>query len=87
MPMTNAHIEALIKAQLDIVRLQAHLEHQTKAMEDLKLSQAAQTVQLKAIQELLSEARGGWRMMMLMGGAGAALGGFISWAGQHFVWK
>lgn len=78
---------ALTKAQVDIARLEAQMEHLTHSIDDIKLSNAAQTVQLKAIQELLSEARGGWRMMMLMGGAGAALGGFISWAGTHFIWR
>lgn len=38
------------------------------------------------VLEKLSEAKGGWRVLMLLGGAGAALGGAVTWAVQHFRW-
>ena len=98
MPMTEANVEALIKARTDIARLEAQLQHQTdaiaelrrsqsEAMIEMRISQATQNTQLRAIQDLLNEAKGGWRMVMLMGGGGAMLGGLISWLGQHFIWK
>lgn len=40
----------------------------------------------KAIHEIsgqLSEAKGGWRVMMMVGGAGASLGGLVSWFVTH----
>lgn len=87
MATDSAQAAALIQAKVDIAVLQAQNKHLVDAIEDIRLSNAAQTLQLKAIQELLSEARGGWRMMMLMGGAGAMLGGVMSWIGQHINWK
>lgn len=38
---------------------------------------AAQSVELAKINSTLSEAKGGWRMMMLVGGISAAIGGLI----------
>ncbi|WP_165837523.1 hypothetical protein [Zavarzinia aquatilis] len=32
---------------------------------------------VREIKSLLTEARGGWRMLLLVGGAGAALGGLV----------
>ena len=34
---------------------------------------------LNQINDTLSEAKGGWRVLMLVGGAGVALGGIIAW--------
>lgn len=50
---------------------------------DMKLKQAAMDVKLDLVIDKLSEAKGGWRMLMLLGGAGATLGGFIVWAIQN----
>ena len=41
---------------------------------------------LGQILDTLSEARGGWRTLMWLGGAAAALGGFVAWALQHIRW-
>lgn len=38
---------------------------------------------IAAISGQLSEAKGGWRVMMLIGGAGATLGGIASWLLTH----
>ena len=40
---------------------------------------------LDEIQVLLSEARGGWRILMLIGGAGATVGGLVAWGMQHIT--
>jgi hypothetical protein len=38
---------------------------------------------LRAIQATLSEAKGGWRVMMLIGGAAGTLGGLLGWILSH----
>lgn len=38
---------------------------------------------LRGIQETLSEAKGGWKMMMLIGGSAGSAGAFIGWAFSH----
>lgn len=34
---------------------------------------------IKEISKTLSEAKGGWRMLMIFGGIGAAIGASMSW--------
>lgn len=41
---------------------------------------------LEALSKTLNEARGGWRTLMWLGGAVAALGGVLGWALQHLRW-
>ena len=50
-----------------LARMQTDIEAVTVAITQL-------TVTLSSINITLSEAKGGWRMLMVVGGAGAALG-------------
>lgn len=72
--------EKLIKAQVDIGILQTQ-------MAELRAGQATMMEQLKEIQATLSEARGGWRMLMLLGGVGAAFGSVVTYLIQYFPIK
>jgi len=56
----------------DIKHLQADMDKMSDDMEDVKQS-------LQAINKTLSEAQGGWKMMMMVGGFGAAIGSLIAW--------
>lgn len=79
--------QALVQAQIDIGKLESEVAHLTEAVGDLKVSNRELGKQLAEIQKTLSEASGGWRMLMLMGGAGAAAGSFVSWALTNLRWK
>ena len=54
----------------EIKHLQSDMDKLVADMEQVKNA-------LLEIQKTLAEARGGWRMTMLIGGAGATIGGFI----------
>lgn len=54
----------------DIRHLQVDMDKLVSDMEDMKKT-------LNAISLTLSEARGGWKVLMLVGGAGGALGAGI----------
>lgn len=54
----------------DIGRMEADIKNLTKAVEVL-------TVKVDDISTTLSEAKGGWRLMVLLGGASATLGGLV----------
>jgi len=54
----------------DIGRHDAQIDHLQRQMEQV-------LVELHDIKATLSEAKGGWRMLMLVGGAGATLGAGI----------
>lgn len=45
------------------------------------------TTTVDSINDKLSEAKGGWKLLMLLGGSAATLGGLISWAAQHVNWR
>lgn len=87
MATTQDQANQLMQAKIDIAELQTHLEYQKNAMADLKTGQQSLLVQLRAIQDLLGQARGGWRMLMLMGGAGALLGSVLSYVVENFHWR
>lgn len=75
--------QALVKTQTDVARMESEISHLTDAVEELKKSNAAMRLQLEEIRTLLSEARGGWRVMMFVGGAFMTLGAVFAWVLQH----
>ena len=62
----------------DIKHLQADMDKLVQDMEEIKKS-------LYEINKTLSEAKGGWKVLMMIGGAGGAVGSFITWVVAH--WK
>lgn len=64
-------------------RLQAQVEELQRNQEQIMLLLSKLTGDMAAVREQLVEARGGWKLMMGLGGAAASLGGVISWAITH----
>lgn len=58
----------------DIGRHDAEIEALEQTVERLTAAVEKLTAEVGKIQATLNEARGGWRMLMFLGGAGAALG-------------
>lgn len=56
--------------QRDLGRMEAQIAALTKSVEAL-------TAKVNEMSTTLSEARGGWRLLVLLGGASAMLGGLI----------
>lgn len=73
----------LNKAQQDIVRLETQVEHMSRAIDNLTSMLNEQAKTLAAIQKTLSEARGGWKTLMIVGGAASTLGAVLSWIVSH----
>jgi hypothetical protein len=75
----DRHITALEERMID-PRDFGRLEQQVA-----NLSEQVATLQetLAAINTTLNEAKGGWRALMMLGGAGAAAGSLITWALSH----
>jgi len=68
-----------------------HLEGRVDALATTVAAQSEamklMTIQLKTMNDTLTEAKGGWRAMMYMGGAAGAIGSLITWAAQHLTFK
>ncbi len=54
-------------------------------LDSVKDRQVAIDGKLDQVLDKLSEAKGGWRLLMALGGAAATLGGIITWFATHTV--
>ena len=60
----------------EIKHIQDDLDQIAAEMKEVRLA-------LAEINKTLSEAKGGWKILMLIGGAGGTVGAFLTWlAGQ-----
>lgn len=77
--MLSRHIANLEERMID-PREFGRLEQEVR-----QLATQMTTIQatLTQINDTLSEAKGGWRTLMLLGGAGAAIGSVGTWALSH----
>jgi hypothetical protein len=82
-PENTLNQEALVQARIDIVALQTQVEHQGREIGELKGVIQILVGKIDNMAATLSEARGGWKFMMALGGAGATFGAFIGWLVQH----
>lgn len=81
----DSHQDALTEARISIATLEAEVAHLTAGMVDLKASQAAMGAKLDAVLAQLSEAKGGWKTLMLVGGAAGSIGAGVAWFVTHFL--
>jgi prefoldin subunit 5 len=86
MPDTTFH-QDVHQANLDIAVLKAELSHLRRDVDLLAGAVERLTAALNNVNTTMSEARGGWRMMMLLGGASATFGGLLTWLLQHLSLK
>lgn len=67
-----------------------------REMRELKDAQRAQMLEMRQAQQELnkkmdavltamSEARGGWKTLMLVGGMAASIGAVLAWCADHFA--
>ena len=61
-------------------RLEARVEHLEGMVREM-------STDIRAMRDLLEQSKGGWRVMMLVGGAAATMGGAVSWLVQHLGGK
>ena len=65
-------IRELAEHGAEIKHLQADMDKVIRDMDEMKET-------LREISKTLSEAKGGWHMLLLVGGAGASLGAASAW--------
>jgi hypothetical protein len=82
----QSHAEALATARINIARLEVQVSNLSQGMADLQESNQQLTAKLDQVLLTLSEARGGWKTLMAVGGAAASAGALASWIGQHVKW-
>lgn len=70
---------------ISLAVMETEMGHMKAAIADLKFSNARQTEKIDLILTTMSEAKGGWRALLMVGGAAGTVGGVITWFISH--WK
>jgi hypothetical protein len=68
-------------------RLQAQVEQLLESNRLLTESVSTMSAAIQAMQLQMAEAKGGWKLLMAIGGAAASAGGLISWVVTHLTGK
>lgn len=79
--------EQLTQARLDIAVQAQQITSLREALDDLRDAVSQLTTTVNSMRDQLTEARGGWKTLMLLGGAASALGGAVVWVVQHLAGK
>jgi hypothetical protein len=77
----------LSNAKVDIARLEERVGNLTRVVDDLRTSVAHMSTAIDAMQKTMSEARGGWRTLVLLGGMLTAFGAFLGWLAERITWR
>jgi len=76
-------MQEITKDSLQLARLEEQFASVRRDVEDLQDKMAGLHEQLAEVLAKLNEAKGGWRVLMLLGGAAAGVGASLSWVLQH----
>ena len=71
--------EEAIKTARELAPHASDIRHLQDDMDKVLESIKAMQLTLAAIDKTLSEAKGGWKMLLLIGGAGGAVGSFLTY--------
>lgn len=80
-----AKVEETMIDPREFGRLEGAVSALKTELDSVKVKQAQMDVKLDLVLDKLSEAKGGWRALMLLGGAGATLGGLATWFLTHSI--
>ena len=66
-------------------KLEGAVDNLKRDVDSLKADVKELGQKMDQVLERLSEAKGGWRALMMLGGAGATLGSFVTWFFTHNI--
>lgn len=66
--------------------LQREIGRHDAQIEGLQNDMAEVKADVKAIREMMAEARGGWKVMMMVAGAAGAVSAGLTWIATHIRW-
>ena len=73
----------LTEAKIAIATLEVQFSNLANQFFKLENALAALSTKLDTVNTTLTEARGGWRVLLLVGGAAGSAGAALSWLVQH----
>jgi hypothetical protein len=80
-----AKLESRVIDPIEYGELRGKVAGALDAIVEIRNRQKATDEKLDQVLDKLSEAKGGWRLLMGLGGAAATLGGIITWFATHTV--
>jgi hypothetical protein len=81
--MENYQQTAINNAEVKIAVLEEKVQNLSFDVKRLTTALEKSDAKQDQVLAMLSEARGGWKMMMAVGGGASAITGFIAWAASH----
>ena len=72
-----------VRRAVDLAVLQHQFRTLNEHVSSLEVRVKEVDSKVDAVLEKLSEAKGGWRTLMWMGGAAASVGSFFTWIATH----
>lgn len=69
---------------ISLAAMQVEVTYLKLAVADLRTTNALQNEKLDKVLAQLAEARGGWKTLMLVGGAAGSIGGGLAWLFSHW---
>lgn len=69
---------------VSIARLETEVGYLKAGMADLRATNAQQNAKLDEVLRTMNEAKGGWRTLLMIGGAAGALGGLLGKLFPHW---
>lgn len=86
-PDNTAVMIAVLRERTEVLgrEMRELKEAHREQMAELRASNKAVAEKMDSVLTVMSEARGGWRTLMLMGGAAGSIGAGLTWVMSH--WK
>jgi prefoldin subunit 5 len=81
--LRQGEMEQLNDAKIQVAILQERVLHLNTSVEELKALVTNLTASINTVERTLSEAQGGWKTLMWIGGMSASVGAAISWVISH----
>ena len=72
---------------IEVALLKQAMTHRDQQIDDLRKSIEDLSRKIDGISETMSEAKGGWRILMMVGGASGAIGGTLHWIISNITFK
>lgn len=85
--MSDIDLQEFGRLQAEVIGLRRDNDRLLELLEKLTTKLDAFESRFDRIEDQLSQARGGWRTLMWLGGASASIGGLIVAALAHFLGK
>lgn len=77
----------VVNVKIAVKQLETEIFHIHESIEEIKGNSQKTTLMIQSIQQTLSEARGGWKAFITIGGFLVMVSGWVYWIINHLNFK